>query len=251
METVTVVKLDPRIHHPFTCIVSGPSQAGKSTFVKNLILNKNKYIKENFDYIFIFIGTEPEKNLELKEIADKLAPQAMIFNCQPLFQEGPKNADKYFRAFLQSTIESKSKNEKGCLIFDDLMQEMGDTNFLVDVFTKYSSHSNFSCILITQNIFHKGKNASQHITLYRNTHVLVLFESFLDSTTLNNISSRLSIKNKETKEMLREIQRKYRYVVIRGDFNTPEKIRITSDYFSKLNEGILFKCFETPNDGKL
>lgn len=251
METVTVVKLDPRIHHPFTCIVSGPSQAGKSTFVKNLILNKNKYIKENFDYIFIFIGTEPEKNLELKEIADKLGPKAMIFNCQPLFQEGPKNADKYFRAFLQHTIESKSQNEKGCLIFDDLMQEMGETNFLVDIFTKYSSHSNFSCILITQNIFHKGKNSSQHITLYRNTHVLVLFESFLDSTTLNNISSRLSIKNKETKEMLREIQRKYRYVVIRGDFNTPEKIRITSDYFSHLNEGILFKCFETPDDGKL
>lgn len=250
METVHAIKLDPRIHHPFTCIVTGPSQSGKSTFVKNLIINKSKYIKEKFDYIYIFIGTEPDKNVELKHIADKI-PSAMIFNCKPIFQEGAKNADKYFRSFLESVIEVKEKNAKGCLIFDDLMSEMGDTNFIVDIFTKYSSHSNLSCILITQNIFHKGKNASQNITLYRNTHVLVLFQSFLDGTTLNNISSRLFSKSKETKFMLQDIQKQYRYVVIRGDFNTPEKIRISSDYFTRINDGILFKCFETPDDNKL
>lgn len=248
METINVTKLDARMYHPFTCIVSGPSQSGKSTWVKNLILNSSKYIQTKFDYIYIFIGTEPEKNLELKEISDKI-PQAMIFNCEPIFSQGPKNADKYFRGFLDEVIGLKEKKEKGCLIFDDLMQEMGDTNFIVDIFTKYASHSNFSCILITQNIFHRGKNASQNMTLYRNTHVLVLFQSHLDSTTLKNISSRVTfLKTKEQKEMVHDIQEKFRYVVLRGDLLTPPKVRISSNYFIKLKDGVLFDVFETPDD---
>ena len=38
-EEETVV--DAQMHHPFRCLVAGPSQSGKSTFVHNLLLRQN------------------------------------------------------------------------------------------------------------------------------------------------------------------------------------------------------------------
>ena len=41
-EEETVV--DAQMHHPFRCLVAGPSQSGKSTFVCNLLLHQNDII---------------------------------------------------------------------------------------------------------------------------------------------------------------------------------------------------------------
>ena len=41
-EEETVV--DAQMHHPFRCLVAGPSQSGKSTFVRNLLLQQNDII---------------------------------------------------------------------------------------------------------------------------------------------------------------------------------------------------------------
>lgn len=246
--TVQVFKVDPQLHHPFTCIVAGPSGSGKSTFVKNLFVHKNKYIHQKIDYIYIFIGTSPEANPELNFLKKQAndPEKVYIFNCVEggMFVDGVKKADEYFRIFIKRLIENR-KGEKGVLIFDDLMNELGDMSFLVDLFTKYSSHNNISVILITQNIFYRGKNPSQNMTLYRNTHMLVIFENYLDGTALNTIASRLSTDSanakKALKEMLRAILKEYRYVVIRGDFKTPDSLRFTSDYFTHV---------ENPLDGK-
>ena len=50
--------LDARFRHPFTCVVSGPSQSGKSTFVRNLLLKQNDIIDTEFDYVFIFLRNQ-------------------------------------------------------------------------------------------------------------------------------------------------------------------------------------------------
>ena len=34
-----MIKMDPRWQHPFTCIVAGPTQSGKTEFVKRFIEN--------------------------------------------------------------------------------------------------------------------------------------------------------------------------------------------------------------------
>ena len=44
--------------HPFTCVVAGPSGSGKLTFVRHLMLSQEKIIDAQFDYIYIFIGTD-------------------------------------------------------------------------------------------------------------------------------------------------------------------------------------------------
>ena len=57
-----------RWKHPFTCVVAGPSGSGKSTFVRHLMLSQEKIIDAQFDYIYIFIGTDASENKILSRL---------------------------------------------------------------------------------------------------------------------------------------------------------------------------------------
>ena len=79
-----------------------------------------------------------------------------------------------------------------------------------NLFTKTSSHQNVSIIFITQNLFHKGKGDSQNSTLYKNTHLLVLFDSPLDTSTVSTVARRMSDSNsKPLRDMMLAIARQY------------------------------------------
>ena len=69
--------VDTQMHHPFRCLVAGPSQSGKSTFVRNLLLHQNDIIDIHFDYVMIVLGTEANKNEILSSLKDKLRPGVM------------------------------------------------------------------------------------------------------------------------------------------------------------------------------
>ena len=69
-EEETVV--DAQMHHPFRCLVAGPSQSGKSTFVHNLLLRQNDIIDIRFDYVMIILGTDANKNEILSSLKDEL-----------------------------------------------------------------------------------------------------------------------------------------------------------------------------------
>ena len=47
--------LDRRFRHPFTCVISGLSRSGKSTFVCNVLLKQKDLIDMEFDYVYIFL----------------------------------------------------------------------------------------------------------------------------------------------------------------------------------------------------
>ena len=66
--------VDTQMHHPFRCLVAGPSQSGKSTFVCNLLLWQNDIIDICFDYVTIILGTEANKNEILSSLKDELSP---------------------------------------------------------------------------------------------------------------------------------------------------------------------------------
>ena len=66
--------VDTQMHHPFRCLVAGPSQSGKSTFVRNLLLQQNDIIDIHFDYVMIILGTEANKNEILSSLKDELRP---------------------------------------------------------------------------------------------------------------------------------------------------------------------------------
>lgn len=217
--------------HPFTCLIAGPTQSGKSSFVEKLLKNHKSYMGINLEYIFIFLGTSEEENTKLSSLKKHFPKKVQIFNLRELFPE-----EKMFKTdcptFIKDLINTK-QGANGCLIFDDLMKEMGNCDIALDLFTKYSSHKNISVFYITQNIFYQGKCASLGVTLFKNAHIIVLFMSYFDAATLSHVARKIAPNKKNFKEMLSYITQLYRYVVLRSGFKVPEALRVTSDYFNE------------------
>ena len=149
--------VDAQIHHPFRCLVAGPSQSGKSTFVCNLPLWQNNIIDICFDYVMIVLGAEANKNEILSSLKDELRPGVMeIIELKKLYETTElmkKNFSSEFEHFVKNKANRKKKR---CDIFDDLMSELSECGLLLDLFSKYSSHYDLTTIHITQNVFFKG-----------------------------------------------------------------------------------------------
>ena len=160
--------VDAQMHHPFRCLVAGPSQSGKSTFVCNLLLWQNDIIDICFDYVMIILGTEANKNEILSSLKDELRPGVVeIIELKKLY-ETAELMKKNFSSEFEHFVKNKANRKKKDVIFDDLMSELSEFGLLLDLFSKYSSHYDLTTIHIMQNDFFKagGKHGSDHVTIY-------------------------------------------------------------------------------------
>ena len=161
--------VDAQMHHPFRCLVAGPSQSGKSTFVRNLLMRQNDIIDICFDYVMIILGTEANKNEILSSLKDELKPGVVeIIELEKLY-EATELMKKNFSSEFENFVKNKAnRKKKGCVIFDNLMSELSECGLLLDLFSKYSSHYDLTTIHIMQNIFLKAgeKHGSDHVTIY-------------------------------------------------------------------------------------
>ena len=237
-------KVNAQWKHPFTCICAGPSGSGKSTLVKQLILSQGEIIDTVFDYIIIVIGTDASENRILASIVSEIPPSQSDVHIMELTKMFPTKKDmveEFPRQLKQLLFKRNSKGQKGCIIFDDLMKELGEMGILLDLFTKMSSHYSLSVFHITQNLFHKGvgKHLSDHVGIYRNTHIMILFHNPLDNNPLWTMVNRLVRKGLGALcNMLEHITEKYRYVVIHGGMDWPKKLRFMTDLFGSTPGGI-------------
>lgn len=227
--------LDARIHHPFRCLIAGPSESGKSTFVRNLILNSKDLVDKAIDRVIIVLGTEASKNKVLSSLKSDFAGDVTILEIYSIYPD-KENFKTNFSTDFKKYIEKISEKGKSCcVVFDDLMTELSECGLLVDLFTKYSSHYGISTVHITQNIFFSsgGKHAASNVTIYRNTHVLVLFKNTLDNTVLTIVTKRLAsgYDYKELLNMFNHILDNHRYLVIIGDMSTPSQLKYRTDLF--------------------
>ena len=125
--------VDAQMHHTFRCLVAGPSQSGKSTFVCNLLLWQNDIIDIYFDYVMIILGTEANKNEILSSLKDELRPDVVkIIELKKLY-ETTELMKKNFSSEFEHFVKNKAnRNIKGCVIFDDLMSELSECGLLLD-----------------------------------------------------------------------------------------------------------------------
>ena len=151
------------LHHPFTCLVSGPTGSGKSSHVKDQILQKG--ITPSPDRIvWLFVEDQP--------MYKTLTEHGVEF-----IQGIPEN--------FESMFDSRRRN---LLVLDDLMTQCHSDQRLTRMFSVGSHHRNLSIIFIIHNLFHQGKEMRN---LSLNSHYIILFKNPRDSLQIMTLAHQM------------------------------------------------------------
>ena len=154
-----MIKMDPRWQHPFTCIVAGPTQSGKTEFVKRFIEN-------------------------LEDMVTPL-PTRIVWSYgewQPAYQTLLDNVD-FVQGLPDLPVYSK---EPLLVVIDDQMH--GVDRRITSLFTKGSHHRNLSIVYIVQNLFDQHK---EHRTISLNSHYLVIFKNPRDGSQIVHLAKQM------------------------------------------------------------
>jgi hypothetical protein len=193
------------MNHPFTCIVAGPTKAGKTVFVKRLIENKDFMINQPITKVLWFYGEQQ--------------PLYKNFKTEIEFIEGIPDS---------KTIETR-KNEAQLVVLDDLMQDLKNNVFLTKLFTRGCHHWNISVIFIVQNAFFDGLRTSRI-----NSDYIVLFKNPADQLNACVIARQLFPKKSayflESYADATSLPHGYLFVDLTQ--YTPDNFRLKTDIFS-------------------
>ena len=160
-----VKEFDVKFKHPFNLLCSGPSQSGKSCFVKTL-LHKREIEPFPSKVILAYKEWQP--------LYDEMKEQGLV---------------QVFVPGLEDVINHVDGITPSLLILDDLQHEAAKNDFVSSMFMRGSHHRNCSCIFIVQNLYFQGKNA-RDIAL--NAHYYVIFRNPGDQLQIQNLG--VSIK---------------------------------------------------------
>jgi len=119
------------------------------------------------------------------------------------------------------------RHQKSLLILDDQMESIADSKFFLDMATTLSHHMNVSYILTLQNLFFQGKFMR---SIHLQTTVYVLFKSPRDVSQLKILANQLGIlsPNAIRYAYKEAVQRKFHYLVIDVQLETPDLLRLRS-----------------------
>ena len=188
--------------HPFSCLIAGPSQSGKTTFVERLIEQRTEMILPT--------------------------PSSVVWHYsefQPAYERMVH--DVTFKKGVPTETQLKSYGGK-LVIIDDLMSEMVTVSS--DIFTKHVHHSNMSVIYIVQNLFNRAKN---HRTMSLNANYIVLFKNPRDKAQVSFLARQVfPHKPKILQQAYNDAtSQPHSYLLLDFQQSTPENRRLKSEIF--------------------
>lgn len=198
-------EFDCRLQHPFSMVISGPSNCGKTYLVKNIIENASK-----------IMSSKPENIV-------------YIYSCwQPLYDELLKICDIRFIQGLPEKLcddELLPPDKINLLMVDDLMDSASNNLEFQRAFTQYVHHRSLNIIYIVQNLFIQGK-ASRTISL--NTNYLISFNNPRDKYQVTLLAKQMFPGN--SKYFLEAFNdattSQYGYLLIDFKTKTPDYLRL-------------------------
>ena len=197
---------DLRFKHPFTCIISGPSGSGKSSFCIKLLQNLESLSTETrFDGGILWCYGESN------------AVPSVDVGRRILFHEGvPENFT--------------NAGSKPCLIIlDDLLNEVYSKE-VCQLFTKGSHHRNISVILITQNLFHQARYC-RDISL--NAKYIVLLKNIRDKNQFTHLARQVYPEDSAGlyKAYLDSTKNPHGYFLLDFSQDTDDQLRFRTNIF--------------------
>ena len=203
--------MDPRMKHPFTCIIAGPTGSGKTYFVRRLLAHIEEMMKPLPDHIVWYYGEWQPIYATIRGVE---------------FVEGLPD------------IGSLDPQKRHLVIIDDLMSETDER--ITSLFTKKSHHRNISVIYIVQNVFHKGK---ENRTISLNSHYIVMFKNPRDASQITHLAKQMYPGNvKYMQEAFYDATSDpYGYLFIDLKQDTPEHLRLRTRIFPGQNQWVYLR----------
>ena len=194
------------MNHPFTCLVVGPTKAGKTRFVKNLIQCRERMIDESIQQIWWFYMEDQPVYEDLKHIVT--------------FVHGPPDL----------TVLKSFPDIKKLVILDDMMQISKANKDIITLFSRGCHHWNISLVHIVQNAFYEGLRTSRI-----NSDYLVLFKNPADNLQIRILSRQLFPgKIQYFLDAFGDAtQKPHGYLLVDLTQYTPDVYRLKTDIFSK------------------
>lgn len=190
-------------HQPARIIIAGSSNSGKTQLATKLVL---KYA-DKFHTIIICGVTNHE--LESSIVSNKL-----------IVSEDIINPFEY--------VHHKNKSNGILYILDDCFLQASEDKNVVNVFTK-GRHSNISVILITQNLFFRGKH-SRNIALNASHYLLTKIRDIGQVEILGRQIFGKKNGNEFGDIYKRAISmKKYGYLLVDIAANTPEQLQLRTN----------------------
>lgn len=203
---------DFRLQHPFSCVISGPSNSGKTYFVKELVANMERLI------------SVPVENI------------VYIYDCwQPLYNDLLKIRDIKFVQGIPAALDDDELlpvSKTNLLVIDDVMRDASGNTEIEKVFTQYVHHRNLSAIYLVQNLFFQGKSSR---TISLNTNYLIVFKNPRDNNQIAVLGRQMFPGNSKffLDSFKNATEKPYGYLLIDYKAKTPDIFRLRSDLLSE------------------
>lgn len=203
METIEIVE-DLRLKHNGTMIISGPTQSGKSTFIKRLIRARGFIFDLPLDRVYWYYGiVQPELHTELRSMGVRL-------------EEGLPSDN--FSSVLEYSM----------IVLDDLSAKLKSNKIATELFTQVAHHKHCFIIMVNQNAFEQGTESR---TQQLNAMYRVLFKNPSDKLQVQILSNRMfpGKNNFLSKVFEAATKRVHGYLFIDNHQRCPEHLRLRTN----------------------
>ena len=197
---------------PTTIGVFGPTQAGKSTFIRQLLKEAAVMFTKPPEWILYCYGVAPEGSEELANSIPILT-----------LHEGLPTEE----LLDEKTLERKH----GIIVLDDLISAVMSSPKTEALFIVGSHHKNLTVILVSQNLYYQGKVGR---TINLNMHYLVLFRNLRDKAQIRCLAQQAYPGQvKDFMEVYNDVHKTpFSYLILDFHPHTDDEYRMRTHIFS-------------------